>query len=156
MRIVRIKHGKSLPFAVRFIFIGLICFLIFLIFNYLAPEFSIPTAMLVASLAPAFWFSTKIFIIDLEAKRLFKGFWSMGIRNGKWISFKSISFNIEKKKTKKTIYRLPDMGQVITDHEFISYVITDKGEKFYLFSHPEKDRSEQKLNSVKQKLGLAT
>ena len=154
MRIVRINQGKAISIALRALIVAILFYLIVLIFNHLPSQIAIASSIFICSVIPGIWFATKIFVIDIERNQLFTGFWAMGFQRGTKVSFNQIEFKIARRKTGKTVYRLKDNRQVIADHEYVLSVETEEKGNYYLLSHPERSRIQEKLESIKLKLEL--
>lgn len=154
MRRTRINQGKTFSLSLRIIISIFSISMMIWVFKSIGAPWSIPIAILVSFVPPAAWFSTKIFEIDPNRKKIFIGSWSMGFRFGKWIQFKEIEIKIQKARIKKTEFSLPDGSRMITDQEYQAILKTNANESFYLLGHPLKERIEEKIQTLRKKLEL--
>lgn len=101
------------------------------------------------------WFATNVIAIDMTKHQLFDGVWMMGFKIGEKITFASINkIFINKIKTKQTLYSISNKQNIIVNHEYRAYIEIESGEKFFLFSHPLKERAEEKITEIKNKLRI--
>lgn len=123
--------------------------------DMLPEPWSILIAIAISSFLPALWFATKVIIVDEEHKTIFDGVWTMGKKLGKPLKYHSIEkIFINKVKTKQTMYSLSNQANVVANHEYRAYLKLDNGDKYFLFSHPLKERAEEKVTKIREKLAL--
>lgn len=155
MKIVRINKGKSLPLIARIIGLLIVGFSITRTFQLVEEPLSILLAIGISIVLPALWFATNLIVIDHERKTLFDGIWTMGFKIGKNTHYKEIqSLSLEKIKTPKRVYSLPNNKNIVTDHEYRATIELNDGKKYYLFSHPLEKRANEKLIKIRNKLGI--
>ena len=156
MKIMRIHQGKSLPLPFRFLMAMVFGVLIIASIQQLAWPYSIAFAMVLSTLAPAVWFATNILIINMEEREIFNGVWVMGFKFGRITPVTSIEkVFVNRIKTKQTMYSLANSKSILTNYEYRSFLKLASGEKFFMVSHPRKERIIEKSQQVIHKLGLS-
>ena len=156
MRIVRIHQGKTLPLQFRIVIAMILGILVVVSMDQLPQPYSIAAAIALSALVPAAWFATDLLKIDLEANKIFNGAWVMGFKFGKETPITSIEkIFINRIKTKQTIYSLANNKNVSTHYKYQSYLKLSTGEKFFMVSHPSKNRMIEKSKQAIHKLGLS-
>jgi len=156
MRIIRISQGKAFSLHFRLVTVVILCLLIVGTIVGIPQPFSMVFVIVLSSLVPAVWFSSKILSVDLEENKVFKGSWVMGFKFGREEAINSIEkISIEKVQTGKTIYSLSNNQNLVTDKVYEAYLKTESGEKFFLVSHPVKETIIKKAIQVIRKLGLS-
>jgi len=124
--------------------------------DQLVQPYLIALAIVLSMLVPAAWFATDILIIDLEEKKIFNGTWIMGFKLGRVTSITSVrKIFINRVKTKRTIYSLANNKHISTNYEYCAFLKLDSGEKFFMVSHPVKERIIEKSRQAIHKLGLS-
>ncbi len=79
----------------------------------------------------------------------------MGRKLKKSSNYTSLSeIIIRKVKTKRTVYTLSNKENIVADHEFRAILKLENDEEYFLFSHPLKDRVDEKVTKIKKKLEI--
>ncbi|MEM0938328.1 MAG: hypothetical protein AAF600_02335 [Bacteroidota bacterium] len=156
MGIVRINQGKALPLKYRLLLVTILWLMVLFALKHLTSLLAIFISIVLCYLVSTVWFAAKIFIVDSEDCHLFVGFWIMGFKKGKWIFFKSLEIDVEKKQTKKGILKTSHNHHVISNTKYTAYVKIDNSERFYLFAHPDQERVLEKITMINKKLGLSS
>ncbi|WP_462252276.1 hypothetical protein [Ekhidna sp.] len=155
MRIIRINKGKAVRLPLRLLCVILMILMTVKLANWLSEPWSIISVILIASFLPAIWFATKIIIINEENKTIYDGIWTMGRKLKKSSNYTSLSeIIIRKVKTKRTVYTLSNKENIVADHEFRAILKLENDEEYFLFSHPLKDRVDEKVTKIKKKLEI--
>ncbi|MBC6427609.1 MAG: hypothetical protein GDA51_14355 [Ekhidna sp.] len=156
MKIVSIHQGKTLPLPLRFFIAMIPGALVVISMNQFAQPYSIVLAIALSALVPAVWFATDILTIDLEEKKIFNGAWVMGFKFGRVTSVTSIEkVFINRIEIKQTIYSLANNKNISTNYEYHTFLKLDSGEKFFMFSHPVRERIIEKAKQAIHKLELS-
>ena len=155
MKVVRINKGKFFPLPIRLLGAISIALLILLVLQQFQKPFSIIFSILLSLLPPAIWFAAKLIIINPQKQWIFDGVWAMGFQIGKKEKFGSMDgILIQKVKTKKTVYSLPDKQTLVSDTEYHAFLKVDDNRKFYLLSHPVEDRIIEKTKKIGKMLNV--
>ena len=155
MKIVRISKGKAVSLPLRLGAVAITIFSIIKVVDLLSESLSIFVILILCCFVPAIWFATNVIIINEENKTIFDGIWTMGKKLGKPVKYNKLEeVFIEKIRTKKTVYSLPNKQNIISDHEYRAYLKLSNGKKYFLLSHPLKNRIEEKVTKINKKLEL--
>lgn len=155
MKIIRISKGKAVNLPIRFAGVVLVVVMTVKLIDWLPEPWSLISTIVLATLLPAFWFATRVIIINQENKTIFDGVWTMGKKIGKPVSYEEISdVFIEKVKIKQTVFSISKKESIIVNHEYRAYIKLSDEQQFYLLSHPLKERIEEKVIKIKKKLEI--
>ncbi|MEQ9405286.1 MAG: hypothetical protein RIM99_16985 [Cyclobacteriaceae bacterium] len=152
---VKINQGRSIPWAFRLVATAAIIVGVVKIIQGMPENYAILLSMILSMLMPIIWFSYNILTIDNDKKEIHSGVYSVGFKTGKAKKFKEIDkIFINKVKTSQRM-QSHGTGSVYEQKgvEYRAFIKLDDGTKYFLTSHPNEKKLEEKVTKIREKLG---
>lgn len=144
--VIRINQGRIISLWLRII---IVIFLLtgMMIVNLMMDEtYAVFLSICFATPVLPIWNAFRLLEVDARSRAYYKGYWLAGIKWGDWHSYEAIQ---------EVRVLGPGEGQSAkTNKRFKAFLILKNGEQIYLIGHNSRDKLEDHLKKIHEKLNL--